>query len=1172
MKKTIAILLTVMILLPMFSVFVLAVPAEASGDMSTGLTFTANSDSSPTEEYYSAKKFEEIPHTYSAWVYLPNNTTRHGIILGSNHNLVRNDLGYYDARMFFEIASGNKPRLFTTDQAGSSLGDHKFTTVLPTAEWVYVTVVVDDEAQAVRLYVNGEHAETLTESYAPIDPTTFDYIAMLGGDHRVESNIVNEHYFKGGLKDVHLYTDVRTEAEIAADYQNGPDLTDKNLFCAYDIDASDAGKDIVDLSGNGYDMLSSTMWLTEDEMAEIREAYADYEYSFVAVPDTQYTTEFYPENLAPIYDWIVANKDEKKIEYVFGLGDITNTDTDAAKTADNGEYEWRTAYEQISKLNGVVDYSIIRGNHDVYNGGTGLDTYFGGDDFYAQQFTGTTGGVYNMAYDNYDDGTTPAYSVANTWRTFEAGGDNWLVISLDYAPKNELLEWAGEIADAHPDHRTIIVTHGYLNLNGRPTDRVHLGGIGAYSWLEQGYNNGDGTWDKLVSRHANIELVLCGHVDYPDIVVAQNKNAFGNTVTQMLIDGQAQDKALGGLGLVAILYLSDEGQTMNVEYYSTVRQRYFRSINQFELDLNAEGTEFDEGWDGMSASAPLGSGTAEDPYLIGTPGNLYWMSRTIGTTIASSTTQNPFSGVYFEQIRDIDLNGYTMTPIGYFDNGTSIYVFGGIYDGKGFKISNGSFALPSSIGVSQNFNPGVGIFGVAKGAEIRNVVADNITVSGITNVGVIVGRSYDSWIDNCVVTDTCKVIGTGSKLGVATTSSTVTGASQYNHFTQNRLGGIAGHSDAGRIHYCVSNATVYSNGNNALAGGIVGSVSGGNNVQYNSFGGAIINDFTDTAYNREIIGENVNGGIIGYMGSGYKNVSGGSRNFTRNINSGSFKIIGTATTDVVYGGIIGVAKDLGATTAINLKGGYNLSNDITLGEQTVAVYVAGLVGRVERTDTSKKPLTISQAAYTVSMAPITNGGLNVPTVYTTSDICNYTGDGAIDKLSNGYVKTVDEITALNNLVSDEATYAATREAGRRIDDVLNTVGYQVATAEGDHRVRLVFGLNTLELNNYGYELTLTYTENGETVTKKAALTGTIVYTDIKGGAKDYNATKDYGYAYFATLVIDPTIAGEVIAGEAVCTVSAYTVTTDGYKLCYGTDLITLVFHDGVLTEPEANLD
>ena len=58
----------------------------------------------------------------------------------------------------------------------------------------------------------------------------------------------------------------------------------------------------------------------------------------------------------------------------------------------------------------------------------------------------------------------------------------------------------------------------------------------------------------------------------------------------MLIDPQETDAKLGAMGLVAMLYFSEDGNRVQVEYYSTIRKKFYKSNNQFEMTLNVEHT------------------------------------------------------------------------------------------------------------------------------------------------------------------------------------------------------------------------------------------------------------------------------------------------------------------------------------------------------------------------------------------------------------------------------------------------------------------------------------------------------------------------------------------------------------------------------------------------------
>ena len=87
----------------------------------------------------------------------------------------------------------------------------------------------------------------------------------------------------------------------------------------------------------------------------------------------------------------------------------------------------------------------------------------------------------------------------------------------------------------------------------------------------------------------NIVLVLSGHDPCSNIVMTQTQGDHGNTVTQMLIDGQSVDSSLSGVGLVAIFYISADGRNVTVEYFSTSKGKFFMSENQFSFTLNVIG-------------------------------------------------------------------------------------------------------------------------------------------------------------------------------------------------------------------------------------------------------------------------------------------------------------------------------------------------------------------------------------------------------------------------------------------------------------------------------------------------------------------------------------------------------------------------------------------------------
>ena len=302
----------------------------------------------------------------------------------------------------------------------------------------------------------------------------------------------------------------------------------------------------------------------------------DYAYSFAVVGDTQSLCRKYPEHMDTLYDWIIDNKDDKKIEYVFGLGDITDT---WKKTS---TIEWDVAKEAISQLDGVLPYSLTRGNHDenVY-----FNEYFGYE-AYKNQFDGF-----------YND------EINNSYRYFTIGQTNYLFLTLEYAPTDKELEWANEVIADHPNHKVIITTHGYLYSDGTPigvhdTNVYSTGSVIDYDKTRV-YNNGDQMWDKLVSKHSNISMIMSGHVS-SDVLVSKNTGVHGNEVTQLLVNPQTMDADVEATGMVCMLYFNEKGDEVQVEYISTVREQYYKQSNQFNFTLEnreCETHEYTEKYD-----------------------------------------------------------------------------------------------------------------------------------------------------------------------------------------------------------------------------------------------------------------------------------------------------------------------------------------------------------------------------------------------------------------------------------------------------------------------------------------------------------------------------------------------------------------------------------------------
>ncbi len=497
---------------------------------SGGLTFN-------TDPYKLAKVINVPIKTFEATIYFPKNfisSNRGGVIIGnynSNVNCVN-----------FEIYSDGSPRLYI-HQSGTTYNFVFDQANVYTGEWVHLAIVRETSSKT-SCYINGELVQSITKS-AP-DIVTPD-VHVLGGDQRSG----NEQYFKGRIKNVALYDDARTAAEIKSDMTAaGKD----GLICSYELDGLGDPAKIEDKSGNGYDANVKRSYFTEKAPLE------DYAYSFAVLGDTQILAESYPAKFTALYDWVLGNVESKKIKFVLGLGDITNSSTNA---------EFDLAKKNIERMNGVVPYSLVRGNHDTENQ---MKKYFP-----VSAYKDKLGGYYGS-------------DIFNSWQELIVGEIKYLIFTLDYGAKDAVLDWASEIIAAHPEHNVIITTHAYLFRDGTTLD---AGDVVPPSNKGSQYNNGDHMWDKLIKKHENIVLVLSGHDPCDYVVCAQDKGVNGNTVTQFLIDPQGVDKAQGGVGLVTMFYFSADGKTVQVETYSTDKKAFFLEENQFTVTLDLAGDKIE---------------------------------------------------------------------------------------------------------------------------------------------------------------------------------------------------------------------------------------------------------------------------------------------------------------------------------------------------------------------------------------------------------------------------------------------------------------------------------------------------------------------------------------------------------------------------------------------------
>lgn len=271
----------------------------------------------------------------------------------------------------------------------------------------------------------------------------------------------------------------------------------------------------------------------------------DYAFTFAFVGDTQIVTYQNSTLLHILYDYLADNKDAMNLRFVAGLGDITDASTMG---------EWTTAVKAIQRLDGVVPYSLVRGNHDLTDDYLKYITY----DSYMQSLAGSFDG-------------TPL----NTYHTITVGTIPYLFLNLDFGAGDEVLAWARDVVESHPEHNVIITTHSYIHGDGALITETNCGVAPS---LIGGYNDGDDMWNKLVRLYPNIIMVVSGHIGTaPWLAVSRLEGDHGNQVQQILIDPQRLD-LVEPTGTVALFHFSADGKTIQIENYATIKKQYYGNL------------------------------------------------------------------------------------------------------------------------------------------------------------------------------------------------------------------------------------------------------------------------------------------------------------------------------------------------------------------------------------------------------------------------------------------------------------------------------------------------------------------------------------------------------------------------------------------------------------------
>lgn len=286
------------------------------------------------------------------------------------------------------------------------------------------------------------------------------------------------------------------------------------------------------------------------------------DFSLIVMPDIQNESQYYPQVLDAQTQWIVNSRTALNVQAVLGLGDIVNNGSDPNQWANAN-----TAYQSLD--NAGIPYFLTLGNHDYDNvapaarSAVNFNEWFGPSRYADYPWYG---GNYNGSNENF-------YGVLNI------NGKNYLILSLEFVPRNQAVTWAASILAANPDKETIVITHSYMYSDGTRIDQCDTQDLNSD-------NYGDKLWANLISRYGNIDMVLNGHITNANGSRRADLGVAGNLVNQMFSNYQTLPN--GGDGWLRILTFHYATDTIQVQTYSPYLNSYKTDpANQFTVPWHA---------------------------------------------------------------------------------------------------------------------------------------------------------------------------------------------------------------------------------------------------------------------------------------------------------------------------------------------------------------------------------------------------------------------------------------------------------------------------------------------------------------------------------------------------------------------------------------------------------
>jgi len=312
---------------------------------------------------------------------------------------------------------------------------------------------------------------------------------------------------------------------------------------------------------------------------------SDRPFTIALLPDTQKYTNFSGVSTGYIFDsqtqWISDHVIDENIALTIHLGDIVDLSVDAV---------WINALNSLAYVDGLTPLILTAGNHDIAElVDKGASSYITSYRLFNKYFPENRFNRFPWFGGVFEKG-----KIENAYYFFSFAGVEYIILALEYGPRDKVLDWANKIVETFSKKTAIIVTHAYMakgskrlkpgvklapDIESVPYDSKEYKTSGKDGWA----NGGDVIWDRFIKKHKNIQFVFSAHSKGPGKLIS--KGDHGNAVYQVGANYQWEEN--GGNGYFRLMKFYPKEKKVEVKTYSPLLDRFRTDWeNQFLIDLS----------------------------------------------------------------------------------------------------------------------------------------------------------------------------------------------------------------------------------------------------------------------------------------------------------------------------------------------------------------------------------------------------------------------------------------------------------------------------------------------------------------------------------------------------------------------------------------------------------